>query len=412
MDNRSDIDKNIKRLTRARTKMLVQHPFYGMLLMHMKFVLSDAHETAWSDMMETIYLNPTFLENISDDEILYVLQHVLLHVLLGHFNDKISFERDIYDKSMDLVVNSKIYTGNKNDSSTITLDNYGGVQRCYVFNYRKPGNLYTVDEVFNIIKKNILLDKTDNARHIISQIINKKGWDYHPDESELENNGYDKTFKKKWRTWFKQAAEACKNDHNNGYGDIPADLLRDITEEEEDKIEWRILLNEFIQEEINDYSFCPPDRRFGGSDFFLPDFNEKDDTVKRILFMIDTSGSMSDEEISECYNEIKSAINLFDGKLSGWLGFFDARVVEPMEFSDVDEFKTIRPIGGGGTKFEIIFDYVKDEWQDNEQPQSIIILTDGYAPFPDVKKTMGIPVLWLINNNDVTPPWGKVARIL
>jgi hypothetical protein len=25
---------------------------------------------------------------------------------------------------------------------------------------------------------------------------------------------------------------------------------------------------------------------------------------------------------------------------------------------------------------------------------------------------MDIPVLWLINNKDIDPPWGKVARIL
>ena len=34
-------------------------------------------------------------------------------------------------------------------------------------------------------------------------------------------------------------------------------------------------------------------------------------------------------------------------------------------------------------------------------PVSIIILTDGYAPFPNEKIAMGIPVLWIINNEDV-----------
>ena len=38
-------------------------------------------------------------------------------------------------------------------------------------------------------------------------------------------------------------------------------------------------------------------------------------------------------------------------------------------------------------------------------------LTDGYAPFPQEKLSMGIPVLWLLNNEEVDPPWGKVARI-
>ena len=39
------------------------------------------------------------------------------------------------------------------------------------------------------------------------------------------------------------------------------------------------------------------------------------------------------------------------------------------------------------------------------------ILTDGYAPFPDEALSDGIPVLWLLNNEKVNPPWGKVARI-
>ena len=44
-------------------------------------------------------------------------------------------------------------------------------------------------------------------------------------------------------------------------------------------------------------------------------------------------------------------------------------------------------------------------------PSSIIILTDGYAPFPEENLTMGIAVLWLLNNDSIEPPWGKAARI-
>lgn len=38
-------------------------------------------------------------------------------------------------------------------------------------------------------------------------------------------------------------------------------------------------------------------------------------------------------------------------------------------------------------------------------------MTDGYAPQPDEKMAMGIPVLWLITDSVVIPSWGKVARI-
>lgn len=55
--------------------------------------------------------------------------------------------------------------------------------------------------------------------------------------------------------------------------------------------------------------------------------------------MIDTSGSMSDKEITAAYSEIKGAIDQFGGKLSGWLGFFDADIIEPVPFSDEDEFR-------------------------------------------------------------------------
>ncbi|MBR3965666.1 MAG: hypothetical protein IKJ91_01175 [Clostridia bacterium] len=194
-------------------------------------------------------------------------------------------------------------------------------------------------------------------------------------------------------------------------GTVPAGVERIINELKNPILDWRTILNDFIQEEICDYSFAPPDRRMDDSPFFLPDFNEKDYEAKNLLFMIDTSGSMSNKDITDCYSEIYGAIQQFNGKLTGKLGFFDAVVVEPIPFEDEDEFKIIRPKGGGGTSFEIIFEYVREHMMD-DLPVSIIILTDGYAPYPDKEAAMNIPVLWIINNEEKEPPWGKVARLL
>ena len=154
----------------------------------------------------------------------------------------------------------------------------------------------------------------------------------------------------------------------------------------------------------------PPDRRLDESPFFLPDFNDKDDLVEDILFMIDTSASMSDGMITAAYSEVKGAIDQFDGKLKGWLGFFDAAIIAPKPFTNEAELKIIKPAGGGGTDFQIIFEYVRKHMQD-KLPACIIILTDGFAPYPKEKLAAGIPVLWLLNNDVVTPPWGKIARI-
>lgn len=197
---------------------------------------------------------------------------------------------------------------------------------------------------------------------------------------------------------------------SKGKSKIPAFAQRILKKLKNPQTDWREILSGFIQEEIVDYTFFPPDRRFDDNPFFLPDFNEKAEKVEDILFMIDTSGSMSDEMITQAYSEVKGAIDQFDGRLKGWVGFFDAEVIEPKPFTDESEFKAIHPKGGGGTDFEIIFKYVFLHMT-NELPVSIIILTDGYATFPKEKAARGIPVLWLLNNEIVNPPWGKIARI-
>ena len=235
-----------------------------------------------------------------------------------------------------------------------------------------------------------------------------KGWDHHDkDDSE------DPISDAEWVGKIESVINAIKANERWGkkaVGSIPALIERYIEEFKNPQIDWRTVLDEFVQEEVVDYSFSPPDRRFDDSPFFLPDFNDTEFTVKKILFMIDTSGSMSDAEITQCFSEIKGAIDQYNNKLEGWLGFFDAAVVDPIPFMDEEEFMIIRPQGGGGTRFDIIFEHIREKMED-DLPVSVVILTDGYAPYPEEAETMDIPVLWIITNEDVTPPWGRIARI-
>ena len=74
--------------------------------------------------------------------------------------------------------------------------------------------------------------------------------------------------------------------------------------------------------------------------------------------MIDTSGSVTDDMLTSAYSEIKGAIEQFNGRLKGWLGFFDAEVTEPKPFETMAEFQVVKPQGGGGTDFGVVFEYV------------------------------------------------------
>ena len=233
-------------------------------------------------------------------------------------------------------------------------------------------------------------------------------WDDHTRWGTVDG---EEILKDVWVKRLKDAAESISvRDPSNSRGLLPRFAQRLLNQLRKPQTDWRTILNEFVQEEVTDYSFSPPDHRFDGSPFYLPDFNDTEYVASDILFMIDTSGSMSDEMITAAYSEVKGAIDQFGGKLKGWLGFFDAAIIEPVPFENEEEFLVIKPAGGGGTDFEIIFDYV-DKFMQDKRPASIIILTDGYAPFPKESRAAGIPVLWLLNNEEVEPPWGKVARI-
>lgn len=216
-------------------------------------------------------------------------------------------------------------------------------------------------------------------------------------------------------TWLNRMVQATdivmeKQKAHKGYGGPPLGLIRLVKELTHPEVDWRVVLNDFVQEEINDYSFSPPDKRMGDCPFFLPDFNEKEERVKNVWFLIDTSGSIGDQQISAAYSEIVSAIDMFDGKLEGMLSFTEVFVTDPIPFCSEEELLAIKPVGGGGNDFSEIFRYLERNLM-NDPPVSIIIFTDGYDYYPEEAAAMGIPVMWLINNEDAEPPpWGKWAR--
>ena len=409
------IKRYIKRLLLSRMRILCNHGFYGLLLMHMIYAVSEEVKTACTDGIR-ITFGTKFLDGLTDSELDFVMMHEILHVVLQHCIRGDVEDSESYNIAADIVVNSNIMLENGGKVSSITLSKYG--TSMHVAPDGKEGYEYTAEQVYAMLPKDPNKKGKDKSPcsadgRAKKEIAKEKHqpvwvWDDHSQWGKYEE---DDTLRDVWVKRFEDAAEAIEiRDPSNTRGLLPVFAQRILKELKKPQTDWRTILNDFIQEEVVDYSFAPPDRRFDDSPFFLPDFNGKEDMVEDILFMIDTSGSMSDDMITAAYTEVKGAIDQFDGKLKGWLGFFDAAIIEPQPFQDEEEFKIIKPAGGGGTDFQIIFEYVTKHMED-KLPASIIILTDGYAPFPQEKLAGGIPVLWLLNNEEVNPPWGKIARI-
>ena len=57
-----------RRILMSRMRILINHGFYGLLLMHMDFALDEEVKTAATDARK-IYFAPSFLDELTDEEL-------------------------------------------------------------------------------------------------------------------------------------------------------------------------------------------------------------------------------------------------------------------------------------------------------------------------------------------------------
>ncbi len=485
---KSKLRKIERKLMSAKLGLLSSYPFYALLLTHIKFIPNYTCKSITCVDNDIIYL-PEFVEGLDNDELQFVLMHLIMHLALGHpFRKQENYVAELYDLACDIVVNSNIINSMWQTQNTkaplkifpggnhlILQSSFPHIEYIpYLTPDNKDGFYFTADEVYKMLKEQKAVvehafeqkneegraeaeaEKEDKKTKAKSKSP-KKDEDYDPDcDDELQQllNSLKKQTEQRRENFEKSKCEEQSkteekkqesfDDHTywmgesenelippsekwnqrcmdltqivdcggvGSYGHFPAGVKRKIDDIKNPLLDWRQVLNDFVQEEICDYSFSPPDKRMQDSPFFLPDFNETEAVVKKILFAIDCSGSMGDDMITQCYSEIYHAILQFGGKLEGYVGFFDSKFYNPKPFASIEEFSATEPSGGGGTEIEPVFDYVHTEMAD-DPPVSIVILTDGYVNIPNEEVAKDIPVLWIINNNEITPTWGKVVRMI
>lgn len=375
------------RLSEARILLLKDYPFFGRLLMNLRFGLADCG-TAFTDMTRIVF-DPDFAARLSEDGIICVLIHEVLHCVLKHCTRGRGKHHFIYNLACDIVVNSVILDMLGKDD--IKVDN---VSLMHLAPDGTEGRDNTAEEIYDMLI------------HMTPEQVEgfcEGGIDDHSVWNGIEGQMWEEI----WEERIRKASQHC----GRGSG-IPDYIARHLTEiDRNPRVNWRQVIHDFIQFDRNDFDFKRPDRRYMPG-LFMPSYRENVDgcRVDDLWFLVDTSGSVSDGALSVAYSEICQAIEQI-GSLNGILSFFDEEVSAPIPFESVEDIISIKPIGGGGTSFEAIFDKLGELVSIGEAPGLMIIITDGYSTFPDEERALGIPVMWIIVDSDVTPTFGEYTFI-
>jgi predicted metal-dependent peptidase len=208
------------------------------------------------------------------------------------------------------------------------------------------------------------------------------------------------------------ADRAIKEQNKKGWSDVSGSIAKAIIEANKPQINWKREFRWFINKlvlcgrkptrtKINRREQSIRRKRLErnandplGNVYLQP--GTKRNYTSKLLVGIDTSGSMSEREIEACLTEVNGMVDHVECHVI----FFDTQLHgKPVHISK--RVKSMEVLGRGGTSFQPIITYV-----DEHQYDGVIIMTDGYAPFPEKPKAR---VLWAVTSQgeSVQFPYGK-----
>jgi predicted metal-dependent peptidase len=228
------------------------------------------------------------------------------------------------------------------------------------------------------------------------------------DSHELWDGGEE--VDQEWKNKMARALVVLKSMGKEASTGLSSPMNRRLDEIMSPTLDWKTLLQNFLQPSLYDYDYAPPSRRPSESDFIMPEFKASDGAIENIQIMIDASGSIDDKSLSVFLDEICSLISLFEGHIKGYLSYFSNEITTPAPFSSKEEAKAVPVVSSFGTNVIEAFRELADYWK-NEKPTAYIFLTDGEFVWPEENAAMGVPVLWIFNKKGVKAEWGQSATM-
>jgi predicted metal-dependent peptidase len=339
--------------------------------------------------------NPEFLNKISTKCSINVLKHEAFHFINKHIfrsqgmKDKNMLELRKENIAMDCAINQYLDQDAINEVGGITLDKFKKLVRNESLLPKMPYEYY-LDALNKEQKRREEEAKNGQGSGDLDQELSQYEMDDHGqfkpldplDQAILEDK-------------IQKTIEATKQ----SAGSLPSEIEDLIKNMKKPRVNWQRELRIFVGDKLRadkKTTRSKRNRRYG-----ITFAGHKRDYKAKLLTVIDTSGSMSNQHIQTCLNEVYGIYNTTPN-LELDIVECDAKIQHVFTYKGEDTFKVK---GRGGTEFQPALDYAK-----NNKYDGIIFLTDGgYFSKP---KNVGLPVIWgIVGGYDFDIDFGKVIKI-
>jgi predicted metal-dependent peptidase len=415
--NINNIDLTVvkKKLTKARTQLILDKPFLGNLVLRLPLKAAESWCKTSATDAKNFYYSPSFIDKLDNQQIKFVLIHEALHCALTHFSRRGSRDKHRWDLACDFAINPLLVKEGFRPPLDVPI-------------FHKYESMIA-EEIYPMIDDSVDTEPMD--QHLYDDNPNKDADESDGGAREDDIQGkQDKTKKEHQNNhtpkngqsaeklapkpapltpdevqdlshiWQKNLASSAHSAKQAGK--FEGEFAKLIDFFLQPRVPWQALLAQYMSNLArDDFSFSRPSRR--SNDAILPSLRS---SQVDITVAIDTSGSISQMEIDEFVSEVnaikshvRAGITLIacDEKINSQLIWY----FEPWE-----ELQFPASLGGGrGTNFTPVFEYIKA--QDKAQ-EVLIYFTDAKGIFPKSPPNYG--VIWLVKGKEVVP-WGSRVQL-
>jgi predicted metal-dependent peptidase len=397
------LDREIReKLITARVGLLLRASFFGNLATRLKLVNADEWcPTAATDGRH-FYYNSRFVDMLKPKEIEFLFGHEVLHCVYDHFGRRGDRDPQLFNIANDYCVNADLKKHRVGEFIT-------SVPCLYDAKYQDMSS----EEIYDILYENA--EKIDISDLIDKLLDDHLDGDGQNGDGEKDENGNPKNGKgrpklspeerQQIKDEIKEAVLAAAA-ASDGAGNLPAGVKRIIEDMTAPKMNWRELLRMQLESTIkSDYTWMRNSRRGWHMDAVMPGM--KLDPMIDIAISIDASGSMLDSMLKDFLAEVAGIMEQFPNYRIHVLSF-DTQVYNPQQFDseNLDDITGYEIQGGGGTDFDCVFQYFKD----NEiEPKRHIMFTDGYPNGSWGDEQHCDTVFIMHGTTSIVPPFGQYA---